>query len=149
MCPSDAVASAGTVCRAADFACDAAEQCDGDAADCPSNVLLAVGAACQTAPPTQCVGAPALVDGVCTDGGQCSAPLPVGCECVSASDCDDGNACTVDECDAGTCRNDTPAPADAVCRPAKAGGCDVAEQCNGISLACPDDVVEASGVVCR
>ena len=67
--------------------------------------------------------------------------------CAVATDCNDGNPCTVDACSAGICSN-TAGNAGTVCR-ASAGPCDVAESCNGTFNACPVDAFVASTVVCR
>jgi hypothetical protein len=67
--------------------------------------------------------------------------------CVVAADCDDGNPCTVDLCDAaGTCSS-APGNPGAVCRPA-AGPCDIADKCTGTSVACPADAVISNGTAC-
>lgn len=42
----------------------------------------------------------------------------------------------------------TPQPTSFVCRP-PAGGCDVAEQCNGVSGTCPADTFAVPGTICR
>lgn len=71
------------------------------------------------------------------------------CECAAGTACaDDGNPCTNDVCDAsGDCIH--PAGnAGASCR-AGAGACDLAETCDGISSACPEDAVAPSSTVCR
>jgi hypothetical protein len=63
---------------------------------------------------------------------------------------DDGELCTLDECDgAGICAH--PAGnAGTVCRAASVGEvCDVSETCDGVSTTCPADGVEPSGTVCR
>ena len=58
-------------------------------------------------------------------------------ECTVAADCNDGNACTVDSCDATfkVCRH-VPGNAGATCRAAN-GACDVAEVCTGSSPSVP------------
>lgn len=86
---------------------------------------------------------------------RCS-PAIAGCICPGAcvidADCDDGNPCTADRCDTstgtGVCTSG-PAPAGAVCRAAVAGGCDVAETCDGTSTTCPADGFAAGGTLCR
>jgi len=67
----------------------------------------------------------------------------------SLSDCDDGNVCTVDQCNGAnnTCQH-LPANAGATCR-AAAGVCDVAETCTGTSPTCPADGFQPSSTVCR
>ena len=78
------------------------------------------------------------------DNGSCVDPCPTqpaGTPCA-----DDGNACTVDECDGSTCQH-TPAGSGTVCRDA-AGPCDVAETCDGTAAPCPADQL-LSGNECR
>jgi hypothetical protein len=67
---------------------------------------------------------------------------PSGTPCT-----DDGEVCTVDECDgAGACTH--PAGnAGTECR-ADTGECDVAEVCDGSSTTCPADGFESSGTPC-
>lgn len=77
----------------------------------------------------------------CDDGnltaGDCCSPL-CQFEGLNSPCASDGNVCTVDQCDgAGTCAH-FAGNTGAVCRSA-AGGCDVAEVCNGLSSACPPD----------
>src|SRR5207249_1661486 len=62
---------------------------------------------------------------------------------------DDGNVCTVDQCDgtSAACQH-TPGNAGTTCRPS-AGVCDPAETCTGSSAACPADAFESSSTVCR
>eukprot|EP00754_Rhynchopus_humris_P008880 Rhum_TRINITY_DN13862_c0_g1::Rhum_TRINITY_DN13862_c0_g1_i1::g.65126::m.65126 len=49
-CPADAVAAAGTVCRAAVAGgCDVAETCDGVSTACPFDVIAAAGTVCRAA----------------------------------------------------------------------------------------------------
>ncbi len=67
--------------------------------------------------------------------------------CMVATDCNDGNPCTLDACTAGVCSN-VAGNAGTVCR-ASAGACDVAETCTGMSSACPADAFVASTTVCR
>jgi hypothetical protein len=102
------------------------------------------------------------------DGGQlidvCSYPSqspnsdPSDCvetptQCRNDSDCDDGNACTVDSCvnlgmGQKICRQ-TPGNAGTVCRASNGDACDAAETCNGTSASCPADVPAPAGTVCR
>src|SRR5437667_6191312 len=61
---------------------------------------------------------------------------------------DDGNACTLDQCNGTSVDCQHPAGnAGAVCR-AAAGECDVAESCTGTSTTCPTDVKKANGTAC-
>ena len=61
--------------------------------------------------------------------------------------CGDANPCTVD-CDVGggNCSH-TPVSLGTVCR-AAAGGCDVAEICDGVSSICPSDATQPDGASC-
>src|SRR5207253_10508469 len=62
---------------------------------------------------------------------------------------DDGNPCTLDQCDGTTVDCQHPAGnAGAVCR-AAGGPCDVAEVCSGTRATCPADLKEEAGMVCR
>jgi putative metal-binding protein/slime mold repeat-containing protein len=75
------------------LACNGVETCGGSAG-------------CQPGTPPSCDDGIACTADSCVDPGGCvHSPLP-GCPgCQSAADCNDQNACTTDECDAGTCRN--------------------------------------------
>jgi hypothetical protein len=80
---------------------------------------------------------------VCDEALQdCVAPPGAACG-------DDGLGCTLDVCGAAYegCTHPT-AVADTVCREA-AGGCDVAETCDGVDTACPSDEIAAEGATCR
>jgi hypothetical protein len=114
--------NAGTPCRAAADACDAAEQCTGTNVICPPDSFAPGGTACGSATDTDCTD-PDSCDGngvclandspdgtscddasVCTQGDQCQDGTCMG---ASPLDCDDGSFCTLDSCDpfAG-CQND-------------------------------------------
>lgn len=89
-CPPDAFAPPSTVCRDAVGACDVAESCDGLAAACPPDAGLD-GDPCEDG--SVCTSADVCVAGSCVGGG----PL----------DCDDGDPCTADACDASNgCTHD-------------------------------------------
>jgi len=99
---------------------------------------------------------PACGNGVVQTGEQCDDGNTTDGDCCSAtcqyetkeSPCPaDANPCTEDVCDGtGICVH--PAGnAGAICRPA-AGECDVAEQCDGNSTACPPDGFEPDGTPC-
>src|SRR5438094_63821 len=61
---------------------------------------------------------------------------------------DDGNACTLDQCNGTSVDCQHPVGnAGAVCR-AAAAECDLAETCTGTSSTCPADVKKASGTSC-
>ena len=87
-----------------------------------------------------CSAANACLSGFCVDGVCCASACGGG----DAADC---QACSVAAGGTanGTC---TPVVAAHVCR-ASGGVCDVAETCNGTSLACPADGKAAAGTLCR
>jgi hypothetical protein len=70
--------------------------------------------------------------------GRCGVACPVG----APGTCEGAPVCAEGVC------GFAPALAGTVCRPA-AGDCDVAETCDGVSLACPADKFADAGVVCR
>ncbi len=135
--------AAGTVCRAAAGACDAAETCNGTASTCPADARSPAGTVCRAA-----VGACDAAETCNGTLGTCPADAlaPAGTVCrASAGACDAAETCngTV-----GTCPADAVSPATTVCR-ASAGACDVAENCNGTTGACPADAFMAAATVCR
>ena len=66
--------------------------------------------------------------------------------CSVDTDCDDGNACTADTCNAGSCLNSVES-AGTVCR-ASAAPCDATETCDGVSITCPVDGLEPDDTPC-
>lgn len=58
--------------------------------------------------------------------------------------CDDGNTANGDCC-SSTCQFE---PSTTVCR-ATAGGCDIAENCTGVSATCPANALRPNGFTCR
>src|SRR5206468_444132 len=86
---------------------------------------------------------------MCT-GTTATCPADTGARAPSGTACtDDGNPCTLDQCD-GTgiaCQHPVGNPW-AVCR-AAAGVCDVAETCTGTSTACPANTFLPSSTACR
>ena len=72
-------------------------------------------------------------EGFCVDGFCCDGPCTGSCEVCNAAGSE------------GVC---SPAPVETVCREA-AGGCDVAEMCDGASRFCPPNKVALAGTVCR
>jgi len=88
----------------------------------------------------------------CGVGGGCATTCNEAtnsCESTPGAPCaDDGLGCSDDVCDAnGNCTHPVKS-AGSVCR-AATGVCDVAEVCNGSSLACPSNGFVASGTTCR
>jgi hypothetical protein len=85
-CPSDNIASAGTVCRTDAGDCDVEEVCSGNADEaCPVDDFEPAGTDCPNS--TLCDG-----DEACDGAGNCVGGV--------TPDCDDGSSCTVDTCDA-------------------------------------------------
>jgi hypothetical protein len=135
--------SAGTVCRAATGACDAAERCTGTSTSCPADALAAAGTICRAA------------SGACDAAESCtgtSASCPsdalaaAGTVCRPATGaCDVAEHCTGSS---ASCPSDVFSGGGTVCRPA-AGACDVAEHCTGTSASCPADALSSAGNVCR
>lgn len=90
-----------------------------------------------------------LQDGdVCEEGEQCSGGHCVDGVCCDTA-CGGGAAGDCQSCNAvghvGTCWT---LESGTVCRDV-AGACDVAENCDGASTACPDDVIAPLGAICR
>ena len=107
--------------------------------------------ALDTVPARGCGDGTLDVDEQCDDGNLaagdcCSATCqyePAGGPCP-----DEGQACTVDHCNAtGVCTH-VAGNGGATCRPI-AGSCDVAETCDGVSSTCPPDVVKLNTTPCR
>jgi MYXO-CTERM domain-containing protein len=135
--------SATSMCRAASGACDVAETCDGATPSCPPDALAPDGTACEddglacngaercvaggceASGPPECAPPGACVTGACSEPDGCEwTPIP-GC-CASASECDDGDADTTDECRDAMCRW-TPRLRDAGPDPEPDGGDPAAE----------------------
>ncbi|MBW2462219.1 MAG: hypothetical protein JRH11_11285, partial [Deltaproteobacteria bacterium] len=132
-CEERDTAPAGTVCRVAVDACDAAERCDGLSQDCPGDVLASEG--------TPCPG------GTCGSAGVCNTG------CIDGAPCDTGYACEegVWAClaEAGpACVSAGPASAGTECR-APAGECDLGEFCDGSNAECPPDELRLPTDRCR
>ncbi|MBP7147259.1 MAG: DUF11 domain-containing protein [Acidobacteria bacterium] len=84
----------------------------------------------------------------CSDGDACTID---GCEALSGcfwtvNDCDDLNVCTIDTCDSISGCDHAAGNAGTLCR-ASAGQCDLAESCDGFSTTCPVDA--KSTALCR
>lgn len=130
-CPPDDLRAAGSTCRAAATECDAEETCDGATSVCPDDEFESAG--------TMCSGGR-----VCDGSGAC---LDLGC----GDPCSTGAACEIGiiDCSTGSpvCVRDRLRDIGFVCRPV-AGACDVAEECDGVSAACPVDGF-LSGGECR
>jgi hypothetical protein len=137
----------GYICRADNLGgCDVAEACDGvNGGPCPTDDGVTVGTVCRAA-----IGECDLAE-TC-DGS--SAPCPTDVLVSAGTPCTDG---TPDDCDDAQCDGngacDSAFDVEAngyVCRADNAGGCDVAETCDGVAGgACPADLGVNSGTVCR
>ncbi len=149
-CPADGFAASVVICRVATGSCDLAENCSGASALCPSDGFALSGTSC---PAGQCNGANMCVlscgNSVCESGescATCAADCGI-CACTAPLDCpDDGNPCTVAQCNSYECRY-VAGNAGAVCRVA-AHTCDVEETCTGVDVACANDEFAAIGATC-
>jgi parallel beta-helix repeat protein len=139
-CPADVKSPSGTVCRSSNGVCDLPEVCDGTSSLCPPDTFKPTSVVCRTAAgecdmPENCPG----------NGPNCPSdakkPFPTPCT-------DDGNVCTLDQCDGqtNTCTH-PPGNTGTVCRSA-AGQCDMPELCNGTSTPCPPDTFKPAGTSC-
>lgn len=131
------------------------------------------GGACSQHTGDPCAGRAGDGDGDCSETcdpttGRCTADDPNGSSCNDGLFCTETDTCSGGSCGgtgdpcagpdgdlncAETCSEDTndcsaPDPAGSTCR-AAAGACDVAETCDGLSAACPADVVTDAFTVCR
>jgi hypothetical protein len=132
--------TSGTVCRASAGSCDVAETCNGTALSCPADGFASSSTVCRAAAD------------VCDAAETCtgtSASCPADAKKASGTACtDDGNPCTLDQCDGTHVACQHPAGnAGVVCR-AAADVCDAAETCTGTSTSCPADAKKASGAAC-
>jgi hypothetical protein len=107
--------NAGTVCRAAAGACDAAETCNGTSAVCPADGQQPNGTSCSDG--NACTVGDACQGGVClpgapttcNDNNACTddACNPLTGLCTFTNDntntCTDGDVCTTDTCSGGAC----------------------------------------------
>jgi len=142
-CPDDALANAGTECRAADGICDAAEVCDGANPACPDDARVAAGTECRA---SQGLCDPAEVcDGLAVDCPG-DALADAGTECRAA----DGICDAAEVCDGANaaCPDDARVAAGTECR-ASQGLCDPAEVCDGLAVDCPGDALVTAGTECR
>lgn len=131
------------VCRASASACDAPENCLGNNATCPPDVVYNSSIVCRPAVSTcdvaeNCNG----ISNLCpTDVFASSSTV-----CRAATDfCDVQELCTGTS---STCPTNVFKSAGTVCRNAT-GVCDVQETCTGSSASCPADAFANSSVVCR
>ncbi|HYY06800.1 MAG TPA: DUF4215 domain-containing protein, partial [Candidatus Limnocylindria bacterium] len=133
--------TAGTVCRPAAGVCDVAETCTGSSGTCPADAFVPATTLCRAA-----AGECDVAEFCPGNGPNCPADAKqsAGTACT-----DDGNPCSLDECDGTSDACQHPAGnAGATCR-AAAGACDVAETCTGTSTTCPADAFLPASTVCR
>lgn len=158
----------GVECKPKNGECDVAEQCDGASTQCPIDAFAAKGTAC-TADSLPCTLEICDGNGACThpagnsgkvcrtsigecdpqetcDGSSTACPangfLPAGTACT-----DDGVICTTDKCNAsGACAH-VAGNKGVECK-AASGVCDLAETCDGVSVACPANVTKPDGTSC-
>lgn len=79
---------------------------------------------------------------VCWDASPCAGK-------ADGTACSDTGTCTsAGTCQAGVCKNGSPAAAGTVCRKA-ANACDTPEVCDGTKTECPDAKIATAGTVCR
>ena len=133
--------NAGALCRASVGPCDVAETCTGASTTCPVDAFKPRSTVCRPSA------------GECDIADTCTGSSPVcpgdnkkspGTGCT-----DDGNVCTLDQCDGTNDACQHPAGnAGAVCRPS-AGPCDVVEKCTGSSPTCSGDDFAPASTVCR
>jgi hypothetical protein len=132
-------APAGTVCRAAETACEEPARCTGTSADCPTNPPRPEGSVCRAA------AGDCDVAEVCTGTSrQCpgNAFRPATDVCRQANaPCEGPARCSGNDAD---CPPNPLLPATTLCRTG-VGGCDVSEFCTGSSRSCPADVTTPCG----
>ena len=95
-CPGDSYQPSSVVCRSAVGPCDKPETCSGTSASCPADVLQPSGYVCRAASAAGCD-----VAEVCS-GSTTTCPADVlGADGTTCPD--EGNSCTVDLCQGGSC----------------------------------------------
>jgi hypothetical protein len=129
-CTSVDTCAAG-VCKGKANTCDDSNPCTKDACNAATGDCSHDdddGTTCGT---SSACGSGVCDGGVCDDGG--------ACDCTTPADCDDGNPCTIANCDGGLC---TFSPEDAFCDDGDActvGDVCVGGSCTGLGgLACDD-----------
>src|SRR2546422_10691326 len=141
-CPEDAKQPAGTECRAAAGDCDVAATCDGSGDVCPANTFKPATTTCRPAvdecdAAEFCTGTSAHCP---TDGKQ-----PPGTVCI-----DDGNPCSLDQCDGTHDACQHPAGnGGALCYAGSGDVCDPDQFCTGLSTTCPAPMTEPITLMCR
>jgi hypothetical protein len=141
-CASSIAVGAGTLCRAASGACDAAETCDGASLVCPLDLPVIAGTECRSA--SGACDAAESCDGIAFScPADANAPLGTICR-AAVSPCDAAETCSGAS---NACPADELSTSGTVCRPA-AGDCDVEEVCDGQSTSCPADLFGPAGALC-
>lgn len=158
-------AASGRICRYyADGFCDLSERCDGVSTSCPDDVGQHAGEVCDLGSGAVCPangvsGAPHVcpedtgdLGKVCSNDGDCSTGF-----CVDGFCCDSACGGSYNHSDCQTCAIKWGAVANGVCSPVAAGRicryyadtfCDAVERCDGMVLACPDDLGRNEAEVC-
>src|SRR5207249_10693446 len=110
---------------------DPGEQCDGGTCCSASCTFLASGTVCRVA------GGDCDVAEACSGA---SGACPADAKKAAGTACtDDGNVCTVDQCDGSNVTCQHPAGNGGTVCHASTGACDPAETCSGTSATCPAD----------
>ncbi|XP_072246483.1 disintegrin and metalloproteinase domain-containing protein 8a [Leuresthes tenuis] len=115
-----------------------------------SRFLEEVNPACLLDTPStnRIYGGPVCGNAFLEPGEECDCGTVEECKnpCCNATTCklNVGAQCAEGEC----CRNCQLKPTDSICRP-KAGDCDLAEYCTGLSAACPADAFTQNGLPCN
>jgi len=113
--------SGGTECRASSGTCDPAETCTGSNRNCPVDLKIST-----------CGDGDGCCFAGCNNNNDDDCPAVCGNSIVeTGEDCEAGDCC-----DLGTCQFEV---AGTVCR-AAVGTCNPAEECTGLSAACPADI---------
>lgn len=145
-------------CRDGD-PCNGEERCDPGTGACAAGTPAADGTGCGEEPRRICLGGTCGVsecgDGFVDPGAgeSCDPPSAGSCSercrrrCTTSAECEDGNACTSNLCDAGECASivftdGSPCGAGRVCCGGACTGCCTDEHCSAPTPAC-------CGGVCR
>jgi len=127
-CTSDSCATSGD-CFHAPVSCDDGNPCTGNFCDQAKGCVSVADDDASCDDGNECTSADRCA------GGTCHGSPIAGC-CRTSADCDDGAACTVDGCVAGSCTNQ---PRDcAVADKCLAGFCDSSGACDVAPVSCDD-----------
>lgn len=143
LCPDDQHA-VGTVCRAANGICDAADLCDGTSAYCGNDTVKPATEVCR--PSTDLCDEVDFCDGAAKEcGADTVRPSGTTCRVTNPSlGCD-----APDRCDGYSKQcAESFAEVGILCRPA-VGECDLAERCTGRAADCPANAFADRGTTCR